>query len=110
MEYCEAIHESVTKLGFPANPGSTLKRMLREAGFIDVTHTAKKLPWGPWPEDEKMKELGRWARLQMATAIDAYGMAALTRFAGKSAEEAKKMCEEATQATHDPGIHVYNYQ
>ncbi|KAA8910599.1 S-adenosyl-L-methionine-dependent methyltransferase [Sphaerosporella brunnea] len=107
--WCQAITEAANRMGFVTNPGSVLKHVIREAGFVDLVHTAKKLPWGPWPEDEKMKEMGRWARLQMANAMDAYGMALLTRVGGMLSEDAKKLCVEANQATNDHRVHVYNH-
>ncbi len=36
--------------------------MFREAGFVDVVEKQMVWPIGTWAKDERMMELGRWAR------------------------------------------------
>ena len=36
------------------------KRLIEEAGFVDVVETKYKLPIGGWMADKRWKELGQW--------------------------------------------------
>lgn len=36
------------------------KKLLEEAGFVDIVEHKVKVPIGSWPADPKLKELGRW--------------------------------------------------
>jgi len=107
--YVERTAVCAVQTGLLIHP-PTLKRMCREAGFVDIQHTVKKVPWGPWAEDEALKELGRWARLVLMTGLEAHGMALLTRVGGFSSQEAAAVCQGALDTLKDRYAHIYNYQ
>jgi len=86
-------------------------RLLQRAGFVDVKTTVKKVPWAPWPQDEKLKELGYWSLLGLTTAaFEAFGMALFTRYHGFSAEEAKEICALARKDVWEKRVHAYHQQ
>lgn len=108
--YMEKVGACAVQSGLLIHPAPALKRMCREAGFVDIQHTVKKLPWGPWAEDETLKELGRWARLVLMTGLEAYGMALMTRVGGYTSEQAAAVCDGALSTLSDRSAHIYNYQ
>ncbi|KAF5017816.1 hypothetical protein F66182_10230 [Fusarium sp. NRRL 66182] len=75
-------------LGFDIAP--KLPGMLKEAGFKDVGFVQKVVPMGTWPKDPKLKEIGRWFRVQfLEMGLEAYCLALFTRAGGWSNEEAQ---------------------
>ncbi|KAF8247802.1 S-adenosyl-L-methionine-dependent methyltransferase [Wilcoxina mikolae CBS 423.85] len=110
--YLEKLRSYAAKAGFMVNnnPGAKLKKLVKQAGFVDVEHTAYKLPWGPWPEEERLKELGKWAVVAFESGASAYGLALLTRVGGLEREEAQAVCDDAVKNVKDKRLHVCNYQ
>ncbi|KAF8250897.1 S-adenosyl-L-methionine-dependent methyltransferase [Wilcoxina mikolae CBS 423.85] len=109
--YIEKLRVCSAKAGFMSsrNPGARLKQLAKDAGFVDIQHTVMKVPWGPWPDDERMKEIGRWNILSIETGCEAFGMALLTRIGGMPPEEAKQLCSDALKDVKDKRIHMFNY-
>lgn len=60
------------------------KKLLEEAGFVDVVETQYKLPVGPWMKDPKWKEIGRWGLLFMTTGLESMALYMLTHVLGVS--------------------------
>jgi hypothetical protein len=46
------------------------KRLIEEAGFVDVVEKKYKLPVGGWPADKRSKEIGKWNLLYLLTGLD----------------------------------------
>lgn len=44
-----------------SHSGEDYKRMMEEAGFVDVKLYTFKYPWGSWPKDKKLKYVGTLA-------------------------------------------------
>ena len=53
---------------------------MEEAGFVDVTIRNFKLPIGPWPADEKLRDAGQFALLAMLEGLFGISVAIFTRF------------------------------
>jgi len=66
------------------------------------------MPWGPWPKDPRMKEIGYWALLNSEYSFEAYGLALFTRVLGMTGEEARELCARAQRDLKNKHIHVYN--
>jgi len=66
--------------------------------------------WGPWPEEERLKELGKWTVVAFESGAAAYGLALLTRVGGLEREEALAVCDDAVKNVRDKRLHVYNFQ
>lgn len=65
------------------------------------------MPSGPWPKDQKMKEIGYWVLVNTETSFEAYGLALFTRILGMSGEEARDLCTHAHRDCNNKHIHVY---
>ena len=51
----------------PVATASLLKGFLKDAGFENVVVSRVKQPWGPWPKDPKLKQIGAMNLLQTKT-------------------------------------------
>jgi hypothetical protein len=108
--YCELLAEAMGKLGRPCHvTGEDLRKFLVDAGFEDVTIYTTKQPWGPWPKEKTMKQIGAMTLLVSEAGMAAYGMAAFTRVLGMTKEEADRRFKEAFRAVKDKRYHIYNY-
>jgi len=105
--FIDTFNIALDKMGIP-ECSAKLKKFAEDAGFVDVTANKYKIPWGPWPKDRKMKELGRWCLLNASTGFEAYGLALMVRYGGFTAEEAKRVCEGCMTNIRSKDIHVYN--
>ncbi|RDW65126.1 hypothetical protein BP6252_10777 [Coleophoma cylindrospora] len=63
------------------------KSLIEAAGFVDVVETKYKLPVGPWMEDPKWKDLGRWNLLYLDEGLEGMVMFVLLKIMGWSYEE-----------------------
>lgn len=56
-----------------------MKDQISAAGFVDVTEVKFKWPVGPWSNDQKLKDLGRWNMHMWEQGLEGWTMALLTR-------------------------------
>lgn len=50
--------EASAKLGAPINSAVTVKKIMEEAGYVDVVEVVYKWPSNRWPANKRMKEIG----------------------------------------------------
>lgn len=82
--------------------------MLNEVGFVDVSVTTLKQPWGPWPKDKAKKEIGKILTHITETSFDAHGLALFTQYGGWSTEDAKKIARDCWDEVRGKKCHPYN--
>ncbi|KAI5821266.1 S-adenosyl-L-methionine-dependent methyltransferase [Pyronema omphalodes] len=107
--YLECIHAAFNAIGRPQQTAATIQKLLEDAGFIDIQVSSFKQPFGPWPQDTRMKEIGAMVLVMTQTALEAYGMAPFTRYLGMSQEEAAKICDAGVASVRNRHNHVYSY-
>ncbi|CUS10320.1 unnamed protein product [Tuber aestivum] len=105
--YMHNLNLSLEQMGVP-NIATRLKEFVIKAGFVEVREEVRNMPWGPWPKDPRMKEIGYWALLNSDTSFEAYGLALFTRVLGMTGEEARELCTRAQRDLKNKHIHVYN--
>ncbi|KAI9720896.1 MAG: hypothetical protein M1812_002735 [Candelaria pacifica] len=54
------LRQAATAMGFDMQIASKFKSMVIEAGFEEVTEEILEVPWGIWPKDQRLKEIGFW--------------------------------------------------
>lgn len=59
-----------------------LKQMITDAGFVDAVEVKYQWPIGDWPEDQRLKDIGRWNERHWLEGIDAWSMRVLTQYMG----------------------------
>ncbi len=75
------------------------------AGFEDVVEKQFRWPLGPWPQDERLKELGYWARVHVELGLENWVLRLLTSL-GWSVEEITVMCAGVRRQVNTPGVHA----
>ncbi len=60
FRWLELFNEAMETRGFTRRIAPTFKDLLTKAGFVDVVETKFEVPWGPWPEDRRLKAIGLW--------------------------------------------------
>lgn len=58
------------KMGRTFKIAERSKKLIQEAGFVDVVEKKYKLPVGGWPKDAKLKEIGRWNLLFLTEGLE----------------------------------------
>ena len=61
-----------------------MKDLIVEAGFVDVREYKFKWPIGPWSNDPRLKDIGRWNLHSWNAGLEGWTMALLTRCKGVS--------------------------
>ncbi|KAJ4122912.1 hypothetical protein NW768_009899 [Fusarium equiseti] len=99
--------EASIKFGRPYQDIPPLADIMREVGFVDVEVKMFKWPINGWPKDKKAKLLGEWCYVNMASGLEAFSMAPLTRAYGWTAEEVTLFLVDQRKAMADKNTHAY---
>lgn len=81
--------------------------LLAATGFDRVEEKVWKIPIGTWPRDRKLKTVGLYNRCMIYDALNAVGMAPLTRGLGWSAEEVEVFLVDVRRSLMNAGVHSY---
>ncbi len=108
VRWCTLISEAMIKAGLDVAPGDKFKDYLSNQGFVDVQEKVLMFPYGPWPEDEVGKTVGRLYRKDILLAVESASMPLLTKSLGWTKEEVEAIMEEVRNDIDDMGKHVYN--
>lgn len=60
------------------------KKLIEEAGFVDVVQKTYQVPVGGWMEDDKWKDIGRWNLLYLTTGLEGMALYILKNVLGVS--------------------------
>ena len=94
----DLLREGMLRKGRKFPTGENMKRMLQDAGFVDVELKTLKLPQGPWPKNRELKQIGGICMGTAETGYEAYAYHTLTTALEMPEEEAKRLCAEAREA------------
>lgn len=106
-EFARCITEVSAMVGLDLNVAKKLKGLLHDAGFEDVREVVYDLPMGDWPEDRRMKEVGRYNRFQFLEGLPAIGTALLTRVQGWSKEKLEVFMAGVRREGNSRNVHVF---
>ena len=91
--------------GRPFTSPPDYKRYMEEVGFTDVHVEIKQWPLGDWMEEPRMKEIGKWMRLNAIEGMKS--MARVYKPEGRTEEDEEAEIAAVTKEMHDPNIHLY---
>ncbi|MCJ1480371.1 hypothetical protein MMC06_000526 [Schaereria dolodes] len=91
------------------NPGPKLEGWLKDAGYLDVHAEKYVMPFGTWPADRHLKEVGAWNYLQFMEGVESFMTALLTRRLGYTIEEVQVLCARIKAEMKDPKLHAMCY-
>lgn len=69
-----------------------MKDLITAAGFVDVVEYKFKWPLGPWSNDPRLKDIGRWNLHLWDIGLEGWTMALLTRYTGVSTPSSSIFC------------------
>ncbi|KAJ4997483.1 hypothetical protein K4K48_006864 [Colletotrichum sp. SAR 10_66] len=101
------IMEGTAKMGRPVTVPAHFKRMLHDAGFVDVVEEHRVWPVNDWPRNDALRLLGRWSQFDSLEAVESSALALFTRVLGWTREEVLVFCAEVRNELKDRSIHAY---
>ena len=99
--------EAFIKFGRPYQDIPLPADIMREVGFVDVEVKMFKWPINGWPKDKKIKLLGEWCYVNMASGLEAFSMAPMMRAHGWTPEEVTLFLMDQRKAMADKNPHAY---
>ena len=103
----ELLVQSFGKLGYDANSAKSYKRLMEEAGFVDVVEVLHKWPSNTWPKDPEHKEIGMWEYTNILQGMQGFTMAPFTRGLGWSPAEVEIFLIDVRKDLKNRKIHAY---
>ncbi|EOD51501.1 putative methyltransferase type 11 protein [Neofusicoccum parvum UCRNP2] len=85
--------EATDKLGRTARPGPNLEKWVKDAGFVNVKHEWRVVPFGLWAKSKKHKKSGALNQMQFMEGMEAFTIGLFTSTLGWSAEEVQVFLE-----------------
>lgn len=86
------------------------ENLLRDALFNDIDIHQEICPIGTWPKDRRLKQIGRYFRLQfLDSAIDSYSLALFTRLGGWTPAEVEVLLAYVRNEIKSNQMHVYTH-
>ncbi|RAH47506.1 class I SAM-dependent methyltransferase [Aspergillus brunneoviolaceus CBS 621.78] len=107
MEYLMSLNDAAHMIGRELNIYIDLKPWLIAHGFEDVHEQTYILPFSPWPQDPRLREIGRVQAAMVEKAVEAYGLRLCTQVLGWSQERTKLMQGLVRQQLKDRSLHSY---
>ena len=84
--------------------------LLHDAFFSNVDMHQEICPIGTWPKDRRLKEIGRYFRVQfLGSAVDSYSLALFTRFGGWAPAEVEVLLAFVRNEIKTNKMHVYTH-
>jgi ubiquinone/menaquinone biosynthesis C-methylase UbiE len=81
---------------------------LSKAGFTDITEKNYTWPIGSWPQDQRLKEIGRWNVRAWEEGSEGLILAMFTRTLGWSYEQVQEFVSRLKGAVRDRRLHYYH--
>ncbi|KAJ3960545.1 hypothetical protein N0V92_002796 [Colletotrichum tropicale] len=106
-EWSSLLIEAVQKMGRSIEAPSQFKRMLQDAGFVDVVEVKEIWPVSPWTKDKVLFDRGQWVREACMDGIETSCLALFTRVLGWTREEVLAFCAGVRNDVKNRNIHAY---
>lgn len=104
--FYELLREACDRMNRPVTVGANLKEYAEEAGFQNVNQKVFQLPFGTWPKDQRMKEIGAFNKLQFLEGLEAFSAATFTNVLGWSIEEVHVFLALVRKDAKDRKVHM----
>ncbi|KAM5373298.1 hypothetical protein ACJZ2D_007127 [Fusarium nematophilum] len=101
------ICEGAAKFGKPLDSPPQWLEKMKAAGFVDVQQEIRKIPFGSWPKDPTLKEIGRHSIVQEYQLIDSYTPGIFSRVLGWDDMEIQVLIAKVKNDLKNPAIHIY---
>ncbi|TDZ27220.1 Secondary metabolism regulator LAE1 [Colletotrichum spinosum] len=105
--YAGLLREAAVKFGRVYVEPPSLKPLMAEVGFENVTLVRYQWPTNDWPRDPKWKEVGIWNHQNTTDALESLALAPLTRAHGWSRAEVDVFLGDVRKDLKNRAIHAY---
>ncbi|KAJ4250119.1 hypothetical protein NW762_011929 [Fusarium torreyae] len=105
--WMDNICKGAEKFGKPLDSAPLWLEKLKAVGFVEVQQEVRKLPFGSWPRDPTLKEIGRHAIIQEEQLIDSYTPGIFSRVLGWEEEAIRVLIAKVKKDLNNPAIHLY---
>ncbi|KAK5163461.1 uncharacterized protein LTR77_010643 [Saxophila tyrrhenica] len=100
--------EASGKVGVKLDGGfAEVPRLLQGAGFAGMGRKALKWPVGPWPKDDRMKEVGRMFRADLSVVLEGVSIGLFTKALGWEPEAVRELWKEVEGEMAMAKMHAY---
>ncbi|KAI3533649.1 hypothetical protein CSPX01_12574 [Colletotrichum filicis] len=106
-KYGNLLKEAAAIFGREYVSVSSLKSLMVDIGFKDVTLSRYKWPINTWPKDPSFKELGAWGFENSNAGLEAISIAPLTRAHKWTREEVNVFLAEVRKDLANKNYHTY---
>lgn len=107
MKWQECLIQGSRKIGRPLGDSDKYKAIVEEAGFHNVVETIYIWPTNGWPQDPKLKELGKWNLINFESGLEGVSLALFTRVLGWSKDQVLSLCADVRNELRNPKVHGY---
>lgn len=104
-EWCNGFATGLAKIGRNAMRMNTLVERLRLHGFVDCTEHVLAYPVGGWPNDERLRNVGNFAAVNVARGLNA--TIKLLLAGGMTADQSNALIERVRDELTEGKTHQY---
>ncbi|KAK3349258.1 S-adenosyl-L-methionine-dependent methyltransferase [Lasiosphaeria hispida] len=91
----------------PRHVAHKMVQWYKEVGFVDVQQRLLKMPIGCWPENHRMKEIGRFWQLCLELGLESLSLRLLNETFGWGLSEMTGLLGRVKQDIRNRSIHAY---
>ncbi|EEQ90671.2 TAM domain methyltransferase [Blastomyces dermatitidis ER-3] len=106
-QWQQLLEEASRQVGKELGVEGSWKQWMEQAGFVDVEEVVFKVPLSPWPQDPRLKELGRYQATHVQEMVRSYSLALFTRVLGWSKDELDVLLWAVGNDLRNRGTHLY---
>jgi hypothetical protein len=101
-------NEGIESVGMTARcDPKKMAEQMKTAGFINVTIQSFKMPVGPWPKDQRLREAGKFNLFGLDSGLTGLSLRVYTQILGWSVEEMEVLLMQVRAEWMRKGIHSY---
>lgn len=97
-------HESINR---PVNIARTIRQRLQDRGFVDLHEEVAKVPVGPWPKNNRQKQIGILMLQHSFDALEALTLAPFSRVLRWSRDEMHDLMDRVRLELANGSNHLY---
>ncbi|KAJ4319455.1 hypothetical protein N0V84_006358 [Fusarium piperis] len=106
-KWCNDIVDASIAADRPLPGASSIKKALKEAGFVDIHEKIYKIPINGWPKNRRLKRFGELWHANVAEGLQALSYGLLHRVKGMTKEEIEVNLIDVRRALADHRMHGY---
>ncbi|PGH04178.1 hypothetical protein GX51_03686, partial [Blastomyces parvus] len=107
MQWQRLLVEASRQFGKELGVEGSWKQWMEQAGLVDVEEVVYKVPLSPWPQDPRLKDIGRYQATHVQEMVRSYSLALFTRALDWSIDELEVLLWAVGNDLKNRRIHLY---